>query len=60
MHFWNKEVNEEINKIYLTLRKENINMSNMLKSIIALIEQVIYEMHFDMVTFLDVIDLAKI
>lgn len=60
LHFWNKEVNNEINKVCFNFEERKIlTVSNILTSIIALIEQVIYENHFNMVTFLDVIDLQK-
>lgn len=55
LHFWNKEVNNEINKVCINSQERRIlTVSNMLNSIISLIEQVIYENHFDMIIFLDV------
>lgn len=59
-HFWNSEVINEINSICINHEeKEILSVSNMMTSIMTLIEQVIYETHFDMITFLDVEDLQK-
>ena len=56
--FWNKEVIDEINKVCSNFEERRIlTVSNILISIILLIEQVIYENHFDKTIFLDVNDL---
>lgn len=58
LHFWNKEVVDEINKVCSNFEEKRIlTVSNILTSIISLIEQVIYENHFDKTIFLDVNDL---
>ncbi|TBX09875.1 hypothetical protein BFS07_03970 [Clostridium perfringens] len=60
LHFWDEEVKDEINKVCFSFEERKIlTVSNMLTSIIALIEQVIYENHFNMVIFLDITDLQK-
>lgn len=58
LHFWNKRVIDEINKVCSNFEERRIlTVSNILTSIISLIEQVIYENHFDKTIFLDVNDL---
>ncbi|NFE73025.1 hypothetical protein FDC27_01975 [Clostridium botulinum] len=58
LHFWNKEVINEINKVSANFEERKIlTVSNILTSIISLIEQVIYENHFDKTIYLDVNDL---
>lgn len=60
LHFWNKEVNDEIRRLSSNSEEKKIlTVSNILTSITLLIEQVIYENHFNMVTVLDVTDLQK-